>query len=78
LLGIILATQKKFTPEAIDDLERSSDEFPEARVTVAQILVRVGRNAEAREQLSRFLRGCNGEKCQPVQMWLDRLNGTGQ
>jgi tetratricopeptide (TPR) repeat protein len=73
LLGLILANQKKFSSEAIDDLERSSDQFPEARVAAAQILARSGRNAEARQQLQLYLNGCKAENCREVRSWLDRL-----
>ena len=74
LLGLILANEKKFTREAIDDLEQSSDQFPEARVIAAQILVRSGRNAEAREQLQLYLSVCKPENCRAVRSWLDRLD----
>jgi Tfp pilus assembly protein PilF len=73
LLGIILVNQKKFTREALDDLVESSEKYPEARLTAAQILVETGRNIEAREQLSRYLDGCKAQNCQSVQRWMDRL-----
>jgi tetratricopeptide (TPR) repeat protein len=73
LLGLILINQRKFTREALDDLVESSEKYPEARLTAAQVLVQTGRNSEAREQLSRYLDGCKAQNCQSVQKWLEGL-----
>jgi Tfp pilus assembly protein PilF len=73
-LGIILAAQKKFTPEAVDNLVQAGQAFPPAQLTAAQILLETGRASEAKAQLRRYLKNCAGKECEPVHAWLFRLN----
>jgi tetratricopeptide (TPR) repeat protein len=76
-LGLVLANERKFTPEAIDNLLRASSEAPTARLVVAQIFVDKGRIPDAREQLRLYLDGCSGERCKVVQNSLARLEHAG-
>ncbi|HEY3936606.1 MAG TPA: tetratricopeptide repeat protein [Bryobacteraceae bacterium] len=66
-LGLILAQQKKFTPEAADNLLQAAEEFPAARLAAAQVLVQAGRASEAKEQLRRYLKNCSGKECAAAQ-----------
>ena len=77
-LGLVLASERKFTPEAIDNLLRASSEAPTARLVVAQIFMDKGRIPDAREQLRLYLDGCSGERCQVVRDSLDRLEHAGE
>ena len=77
-LGLVLANERKFTPEAIDNLLRASSEAPTARLVVAQIFVDKGRIPDAREQLRLYLDGCSGERCKAVQNSLERLEHAGE
>jgi len=77
-LGLVLANERKFTPEAIDNLLRASVEAPTARLVVAQIFMDKGRIPDAREQLRLYLDGCSGERCKVVQNSLARLEHSGE
>jgi len=74
MLGAILAIEGKSSEEAIENLIAASNEFPEARLTAAHVLVRTGRIAEARKQLSRFLTQCPATECDIARKLLQQLS----
>jgi tetratricopeptide (TPR) repeat protein len=76
MLGCILATEKRDASEAMELLHRTEAEFPDARLLVAQILVRQGSFEEAKKELHSYLRVPGIEKKQKVECWLARLEQT--
>jgi tetratricopeptide (TPR) repeat protein len=75
LLGLSLVSQGIWTDEAIDNLERAADEFPNARVAIAQVRVKQGDIADARDHLKAYLdKGKNLENRKAIESWLARLN----
>jgi tetratricopeptide (TPR) repeat protein len=77
-LAMVLFQEQKFTPETIDNLERSSEAFPAARLTAAYILVQSGRQQDACVELKRYLETGQAEHRAIVQGWLARLTATPQ
>ncbi len=73
VLGQTLALQGKNTPEALRSLRKSAEQYPKARLVIAQLLVRQGAIEEAAIELREYLRSANPEKRQEVQSWLTRL-----
>ena len=55
LLGFSLIGQHKYTSEALRCLRRAAEEFSEALLAVADVLVRMGQPAEARQQVERYM-----------------------
>jgi Flp pilus assembly protein TadD len=75
-LAMVLFQEQKFTLETIDNLERSADAFPAARLTAAYILSRNGRQEDACVELKRYLDGGQAEHRAVVEGWLARLSAN--
>ena len=73
LLGATLATEKRSSGEAMELLRQTEREFPDARLLMAQILVRRGAVEEAEKELRDYLALPGAEKKQNVERWLARL-----
>lgn len=76
MLGCVLATQKRSPSEAMEMLRRTEDEFPDARLLLAQVLLRQGAVDEAKYELRSYLNVPGVEKKQRVECWLARLEQT--
>jgi hypothetical protein len=57
-------------------LHRTEVEFPDARLLLAQILLRQGGVNEAKNELRSYLKVPGVEKKQKVECWLARLEQT--
>ena len=73
MLGCILATEKRNPSEAMELLRQTEVEFPDARLLLAQILLRQGALSEAEKELHEYLDVPGVEKKQKVECWLARL-----
>jgi tetratricopeptide (TPR) repeat protein len=73
MLGCILATDRRNPMEAMEMLRSTRVEFPDARLLLAEILVRRGDQAEAEKELREYLKIPGAEKKQRVECWLARL-----
>jgi len=73
MLGAILATEKRNSGEALELLRQTESEFPDARLLLAEILVRRGALIEAEQELRGYLTLPGAEKRQSVERWLARL-----
>jgi tetratricopeptide (TPR) repeat protein len=76
MLGCILATEKRNPSEAIEALRQTQDKFPDARLLLAQVLLRQGAVNEAKNELRNYLNVPDVEKKQKVECWLARLEQT--
>ena len=76
MLGATLATERRDPEEAMELLRQTKLEFPDARLLLAQILLRHGAVAEAEEELRGYLALPDAPKRQNVERWLARLTGT--
>lgn len=76
MLGCILATEKRNPSEAIEMLRQTQGEFPDARLLLAQVLLRQGAVNEAKNELHNYLKVPGVEKKQKVECWLARLEQT--
>lgn len=73
MLGCILATEKRNPLEAMERLRETRNEFPDARLLLAQVLLRTGAVDEAENELRDYLKVPGVEKKQKVECWLARL-----
>ena len=73
MLGCVLATEKRNPSEAMEMLRQTEVEFPDARLLLAQILLRQGAVNQAKDELRNYLKVPGAEKEQKVQCWLARL-----
>jgi len=73
MLGCVLATEKRSPSEAIEMLRQTEGEFPDARLLLAQVLLRQGAANEAKKELRNYLNVPGVEKKQRVECWLARL-----
>jgi Flp pilus assembly protein TadD, contains TPR repeats len=73
MLGCILATEQRNPSEAIETLRQTQDKFPDARLLLAQVLLRQGAVNEAKNELRDYLKVPGVEKKQKVECWLARL-----
>ena len=73
MLGCILATEKRSPSEAIEMLRQTEGDFPDARLLLAQVLVRQAAVNEAKKELRNYLNVPGAEKKQKVECWLARL-----
>lgn len=73
MLGCILATEKRNPSEAMGLLRQTEVEFPDARLLLAQILLRQGAVNEGESELHEYLKVPGVEKKQRVECWLARL-----
>jgi tetratricopeptide (TPR) repeat protein len=76
MLGAILATEKRDTVEAMEMLRQTRSEFPDARLLLAQVLVRRGDIDEAEKELRGYLALPDAEKRENVKRWLARLESS--
>jgi tetratricopeptide (TPR) repeat protein len=76
MLGCVLATEKHNPSEAIEMLRQTEGEFPDARLLLAQVLLRQGSVNEAKSELRDYLKVPGVEKRQKVECWLARLEQT--
>jgi tetratricopeptide (TPR) repeat protein len=76
MLGCVLATEKRNPSEAMELLHRTEVQFPDARLLLAQILLRQGVVNEAKNELQSYLKVPGVEKKQKVECWLARLEQT--
>jgi tetratricopeptide (TPR) repeat protein len=76
MLGCVLATEKRNPSEAMELLRQTEAQFPDARLLLAQILIRQGAVNEAENELHEYLRVPGVEKKQKVECWLARLEQT--
>ena len=76
MLGCVLATEKRSPSEAIEMLRQTEGEFPDARLLLAQVLLRQGAANEAKKELRNYLNVPGVEKKQRVDCWLARLEQT--
>jgi len=76
MLGCVLATEKHNPSEAIEMLRQTEGEFPDARLLLAQVLLRQGSVNEAKSELRDYLKAPGVEKRQKVECWLARLEQT--
>lgn len=76
MLGCILATEKLSPLEAMEMLRQTKEAFPDARLLLAQVLVRQGAVDEAKNELREYLKLPGVEKKQRVECWLARLEQT--
>ena len=76
MLGCTMAMEKRNPSEAIELLRQTEVEFPDARLLLAQILIRQGTVNEAENELHEYLRVPGVEKKQKVECWLARLEQT--
>jgi tetratricopeptide (TPR) repeat protein len=75
-LGQILAVQDKNTPEAVKSLQMATEQFPNARLPLARVLVCRGAIKEAVRVLREYLQSGTSEKRQEVQTWLAHLTSV--
>ena len=73
VLGQILTVQNKDLPEALEHLHKAVDQYPKARLVVAQVLARRGSAQEAAAELRAYLKSGSPDKRQEVESWLARL-----
>lgn len=73
LLGRLLVIQDKNTPEAVESLRMSSQQYPNARLALAHVLVRRGAVPEAVAELQAYLNSEQAERKQEVEAWLAQL-----
>lgn len=76
MLGCTLAAEKRNPVEAMEMLRQTKSEFPNARLVLADILVRRGALKEAQEELRGYLALPGAEKKQSVEGWIARLTQT--
>jgi tetratricopeptide (TPR) repeat protein len=76
MLGCTLATEKLNPLEAMEMLRQTKREFPDARLLLAEILLRRGAVNEAENELREYLTVPGAEKKQNVERWLARLAQT--
>jgi tetratricopeptide (TPR) repeat protein len=74
MLGAILATEKRNPEEAMEMLRETRQEFPDSRLLLAEILLRLGAVEQAEKELRDYLAVPSAEKRQSVERWLARLN----
>ena len=76
MLGAILATERRDPEEAMELLRQTKSEFPDARLLLAEILLRRGAVGEAEEELRGYLALPGLPKRPNVERWLARLTRT--
>ncbi len=76
MLGCILAKERRSPLEAMDMLRQTKNEFPDARLLLAEILLRRGAVDEAENELRDYLKLPGVEKKQKVECWLAKLTQT--
>lgn len=62
LLGFALVGQQKYNAEALRSLRIAAEQFNEALLALADVLVRLGQPAEARQQVERYMQSPKPEQ----------------
>ncbi len=73
LLGWSLAAEYRYTAEALESLRRASNEFPEAHLAAADVLVHRGSLDRARAEIEAYLISGSTEQKQVAEAWLKLL-----
>lgn len=73
LLGRILAAENQTTPETLELLRQSRANFPAARLTLAEVLMKLGQSDEAANELRGYLRDPNATEKDTVARALSML-----
>ena len=73
MLGAILATEGHNPEEAMEMLRETKEQFPDSRLLLAKVLVRLGAVEGAEKELRGYLAVPGGEKKQTAERWLERL-----
>jgi Flp pilus assembly protein TadD len=76
MLGATLATEKRNPAEAIQLLHQTTSEYPDSRLLLAMVLVRLGSVEEAKAELQEYLKAPEPGKKQNVERWLEKLART--
>jgi tetratricopeptide (TPR) repeat protein len=72
VLGLILAHERN-DAEALANLKAAREDYPEARLTIAAILLRQGKRAAAATELRAYLRGSAARFRPQAEAWLARI-----
>jgi len=75
-LGQVLYGEKKNTSEALESLQKAAEDFPNARLLLADMLLVRGAFPEAVQELRKYLESGLPQKREEVQSWLDQLTRT--
>jgi Tfp pilus assembly protein PilF len=73
ILGCTLVAEKRFTPETEELLRQSSKQVPNARLVLANVLMKRGAVEEATGELQAYLQVPNASGKDGVQHWLELL-----
>ncbi len=76
LLGLTLFAEGNRDTEAMENLRMVEQDFPKARVAIAQILARAGEPKQAVAELKNYLRTGRADDPQQVQTWIDGLESA--
>jgi len=74
ILALSLYGQKKFTPEAVSLLQRSQDQFPNAKIALAAVQASLGRVSEAKTALTSYLNSGQPARRREVESFLSALD----
>jgi tetratricopeptide (TPR) repeat protein len=73
-LGLILVAQRKFTEEALQCLERAYDEYPEAHLLAARVLMARGSSKMVKSQLQAYLATSDMKNRALATRWLSSID----
>jgi hypothetical protein len=74
LLGPILETQGKNTPEAVEYLKKSAVEFPKGHLLAANSLLLCGNVGAAASEFRQYLSWPQAENREEIEQWLVAAN----
>jgi len=74
VLALTLYGQRKFTPETVSLLQRSQEQFPNARIAFATVQASQGRLTEARSALKSYLNSGATDKRPAAESMLSQIN----
>ncbi len=70
ILGLVLVSKRKFTPEALSLLTRAGDDHPQANLLAAEILASIGKLDQARIRVNEYLASGERGARDLAQQWL--------
>ncbi len=73
ILGLSLFAQRRFTPETIGYLKHVEEQFPNARLALAQIAAQTGKVDEARAELTAYISSPGAAQRSQAEQMLSRL-----
>jgi tetratricopeptide (TPR) repeat protein len=73
LLGVAMYQQGRYTNEARALLEEAAQRIPRARITLADMLARLGKTVEAKNQLKQYLDSGSNEQRAAIEKWYKTL-----